>query len=104
MENCVDEPSSLGAAMPSVSKYAAVGPVPPLLPQLPHVSHGFSSTRFSTVLLGDVPGVGVGAGGAGVAAGDGAGVGAGKVLAVVVAVLPPQDTTPKIKARINEHS
>jgi hypothetical protein len=68
MLNCVDEPSSLGVAMPSVSEYAAIGPVPPSLPQLPQVNQGDSSTRLITVALlvgvgvgeGTVPGVGVG--------------------------------------------
>src|SRR6478672_1506140 len=72
MLNCVADPSSLGVAMPSVSEYAAIGPVPPLLPQAPQVSQGDSSTWFSTVALpvgvgvgegeGTVPGVGLGVG------------------------------------------
>ena len=79
--------------MPSVLENAAVGPVPPLFPQLPHVSQGDSSTRSITVALGVVPGVGVGAG-------EGTGVGAGAEVAVVEVVLPPQDTNANIKARI----
>jgi hypothetical protein len=70
MLNCVDEPSSLGVAMPSVSEYAAAAPVAPVLPQFPQVNQGDSSTRLMTVALlvgvgvgegeGAVPGVGVG--------------------------------------------
>jgi hypothetical protein len=92
MENCVEEPSSLGAAMPSVSEYAAVGPVAPLLPQLPQVSQGDSSTWSITVLLAVVAGVGV-------ATGVGAGV--GPALAVVALVLPPQEVSTTVNASAN---
>src|SRR5689334_24483392 len=99
MLNCVDEPSSLGAAIPSVSKYAAVGPVAPVLPQFPQVSHGDSSTRSSTVLLGAVTGVGVGEGeAAGVGEGDAAGVGVGTTPATVVVPVVPHETSAKVTA------
>jgi len=103
MLNCVDEPSSLGVAMPSVSEYAAVAPVPPLLPQLPHVSQGDSSTLLITVALPVVVGVGEGEG-----AVPGVGVGvalvAGWELAEVVEEpLPPQEASSKDNATIAEH-
>jgi hypothetical protein len=100
MLNCVDEPSSLGVLMPSVSEYAAVAPTPPLLPQAPQVSQGDSSTRLITVALpvgvgvgeGTVPGVGVG-----VALDD------DTELAVVAAEpLPPHEASSKDSARIAE--
>src|ERR1700743_2655358 len=108
MLNCVADPSSLGVAMPSVSEYAAVGPAAPLLPQLPHVSQGFSSTRLRTVFAALVPltGVGVGEGaGVGVAPAPGVGVGFGAAVAVVRVVedmFPPQETQANVKARKNK--
>lgn len=74
------------------------------MPQLPQVSHGASSTRSSTVLLGAVTGVGVGEGeGEGDGEGKGvAGVGAGTTLAVVEELFPPQDTSANAEARIIE--
>ena len=98
MLNCVDEPSSLGVPMPSVSEYAATGPVPPSLPQLPQVSQGDSSTRSSTVALGDVPGVGEGEGD-----GVAAGVGAGEALACVEdAEFPPHEASASVRARVGQ--
>jgi len=103
MLNCVDEPSSLGVAMPSVSEYAAVAPVAPVLPQLPHVNQGDSSTLLITVALpvgvgvgegeGAVPGVGVG-----VALVDG-----WELAEVVDEPLPPHEASSKDNARIAEH-
>lgn len=100
--NCVDEPSSLGVAMPSVSEYAAVAPVAPVLPQLPQVSQGDSSTRSITVALlvgvgvgegeGTVPGVGVG-----VAFGDDA-----ELAEVEDEPFPPHEASSKDSARIAE--
>ena len=99
MLNCVEEPSSLGVAMPSVSEYAATGPVPPLLPQAPQVSHGDSSMRSITVALGLVPGVGEGEG-----AGFGVGLGAGKEVVVVEEEgdFPPQATRANVIASIRK--
>jgi len=96
MENCVDDPSSLGVLMPSVSEYAAIAPVPPLLPQAPQVSHGDSSTRSIIVAVG----VGVGAAG-GVGVGVAVGGEAGAALAVLVMDLPPQDVSAIVKTAIN---
>ena len=92
--------------MPSVSEYAAVGPTPPLLPQLPQVSHGDSSTLLSTVALpvgvgvgegeGTVPGVGLGVGDA---------LGAGAELAEVEAEpFPPQEASIRERASMAEQS
>jgi hypothetical protein len=102
----VDEPSSLGVAMPSVSKYAAVAPVAPVLPQLPQVSQGDSSTLLITVAL--LVGVGVGEGeGEGPVPGVGVGVAlvAGWELAEVVEEppFPPHEASNKDNARIAEH-
>lgn len=104
MLNCVDEPSSLGVAMPSVSEYAAVAPVAPVLPQLPQVSQGDSSTLLITVALpvgvgvgegdGPVPGVGLGVGDA---------LGDGTLLALVEdEAPPPHEVISKDSARIAE--
>lgn len=72
-----------------------------MLPQLPHVSHGDSSTWVITVLagVGVAPGVGEA---------TGVGVGLGEVLVAVVGgaavvlegddVFPPQAANPNIKA------
>jgi hypothetical protein len=65
-----------------------------LFPQLPQVSHGFSSTWSITVLF--ALGVGVGAG---VPVGVGRGVGA--ALAVLVTVFPPHDASTKQKVNTN---
>jgi hypothetical protein len=72
-----------------------------LLPQLPHVSHGDSSTWAITVLAGVGEGTGVGPG-------VGVGVGLGAVFVAVVGgaavvlegdvVFPPQDTKANINA------
>jgi hypothetical protein len=102
MLNCVDEPSSLGAAMPSVSKYAAVAPVAPVLPQLPQVNQGDSSTRLITVAL--LVGVGVGEG-EGTAPGVGLGVGDAfgddeELAEVEEEPLPPQDVSIRDTAKI----
>jgi hypothetical protein len=99
--NCVDEPSSLGVAMPSVSEYAAVAPVAPVLPQLPQVNQGDSSTRLSTVAL--LVGVGVGEGEGTV---PGVGVGDGlddeaELAEVEEEPLPPQDVSIRDRANIN---
>ena len=100
MLNCVDEPSSLGVLMPSVSEYAAVAPTPPLLPQAPQVSQGDSSTRLITVAV--LVGVGVGEGaGPGVGVGDA--LGDGTELAEVEAEPPPpHEASNKDSARIAE--
>src|SRR5215467_7546546 len=96
MENCVEDPSSLGVPMPSVSENDAIGPVPPVLPQAPQVSHADSSTRSSTVTAG------VGVGAAGVGVGVAAGVGAGAALAVVIAVFPPHDESVTVRTSTNK--
>lgn len=101
MLNCVDEPSSLGAAMPSVSEYAAVAPTPPLLPQAPQVSHGDSSTRLITVAL--LVGVGVGEG-EGPVPGVGVGVGLDddtELAEVEEDPVPPQDVSIRDRTNIN---
>jgi hypothetical protein len=96
----VDEPSSLGAAIPSVSKYAAVAPVAPVLPQLPQVNQGDSSTRLITVAL--LVGVGVGEG-EGTVPGVGVGVGLdddAELAEVEEEPLPPQDVSIRDRAKI----
>ena len=71
------------------------------MPQLPQVSHGDSSTRSRTVLLGAVTGVGVGEGdAAGVGEGEAAGVGVGTPPATVVVPVVPHETSAKVTARI----
>ena len=87
------------------------------MPQLPQVSHGDSSTRSSTVLLGAATGVGVGEGeaagvgegdaagvgegeAAGVGEGDAAGVGPGTALVTVVVPVVPHDTNARVSARM----
>jgi len=102
--NCVDEPSSLGVAMPRVSEYAAVAPVAPVLPQLPQVSHGDCSTLSITVA--ELVGVGVGEG-EGAVPGVGLGVGValvdGSELAEVEEEpLPPHEASSNDSARIAE--
>ena len=80
--------------MPSVSEYAATGPVAPLLPQLPHVSQGASSIWLITVVV-VFDGVGEGLG-------EGTGVGAGVWFAVVEvgAIFPPQEARANVNASI----
>ena len=96
----MDEPSSLGVAMPSVSEYAAVAPVAPVLPQLPQVSQGDSSTRLITVAL--PVGVGVGEG-EGPVPGVGDALGDGTLLALVEdEAPPPHEAISKDSARIAE--
>jgi len=102
MLNCVAEPSSLGAEMPSVSEYAAVGPTPPLLPQLPQVNHGDSSTRLITVAVPVGVGVGEGEGivpGVGLGVGDALGDGM-ELAETEEEPLPPQDVSIRDKAKI----
>lgn len=100
MLNCVEEPSSLGVAIPRVSEYAAVAPVAPVLPQLPHVSQGDSSTRLITVAL--LVGVGVGDGD-GPVPGVGEALGDGTELALVEdEALPPHEDISKDSTRIAE--
>src|SRR5438270_13869278 len=87
--------------MPSVSKYAAVGPTPPLLPQAPQVSQGDSSTRLSTVALPVGVGVGVGEGpvpgvGVGVAFDDDT-----ELAELEEEPLPPHDVSIRHRAKIN---
>jgi len=104
MLNCVADPSSLGVAMPSVSEYAAIGPVPPLLPQAPQVSQGDSSTLLITVALPVVVGVGEGEGtvpGVGLGVGDALGAGA-ELAEVEVEPFPPQEASSKDSAKIAE--
>ena len=99
MENCVELPSSLGAAMPGVNEKPATGPVPPLLPQAPQVNQfGESSILLSTVALPDDVGVGEGE-----APGTGVGVGEAPATGVpdaLEAVLPPQPIMMKKTATI----
>ena len=49
MANWVEEPSSLGDTIPVVAEYVATEPVPPALPQAPHVRHGLSSMLSITM-------------------------------------------------------
>ena len=85
----------------------ATGPVPPVLPQDPHVSQLTESSTFvSTVCAGLGPGVGVGVGEAvGVGEGDavGLGVGEGPFAAVELElanpVVPPQPVRSNIALR-----
>jgi hypothetical protein len=102
MLNCVDEPSSLGVAMPSVSEYAAVAPVAPVLPQFPQVNQGDSSTRLMTVAL--LVGVGVGDG-EGAVPGVGLGVGDAfgddeELAELEEEPFPPQDASIRDRAKI----
>ena len=102
MLNCVDEPSSLGVAMPSVSVYAAVAPVAPVLPQLPQVNQGDSSTRLMTVAM--LVGVGVGEG-EGAVPGVGLGVGDAfgddeELAELEEEPFPPQDVSIRERAKI----
>ena len=104
MLNCVDEPSSLGVAMPSVSEYAAAAPVAPVLPQLPQVNQGDSSTRLMTVAL--LVGVGVGEG-EGPVPGVGVGVGLDddtELAEVEEELVPPQDVSIRDRTNINMHA
>jgi hypothetical protein len=89
MEKLVARPLSLGVAMPGANANVATGPVPPLLPQAPHVSQLVESCTLSITVLAGVEGVGVG---------DAAGVGVGEGFDVLLpfeattefAALPPQ--------------
>lgn len=91
MLNWVEIRSSLGAVMPGLNVACATAPVPPVLPQAPHVSQlGEFCTLSRTVAFG-AGGVGLGEGaGEGDVTGVGAGPGAEPPLFEPAAVLPPQ--------------
>jgi len=85
MEKLVARPLSLGVAMPGVNANVATGPVPPPLPQAPHVSQLVESCTLSITVFADVEGVGVGD-----VAGDGLAPGAPAEATIELPAPPPQ--------------